>query len=245
MYIENARIDGVTIVPTSDVTIVPTRYGMELELKLELQDGDLYIHTFNMETPIEDIATLCDVVGVQSYGELIGARIRVWVPDYENIQIIGNATDNNKWLHLKQFRRMILHSRIGLLYTGDKKDRKSITRKRGNKMRTKDIYAILKTYEDRLRQRRLDPDYIETLVEQADYLIERELDAECLKYITETFVEKISEHFYLGLNAKKYVNQLSDAFGVSLIRDREIAMRAIGLVVIAGCTGDYPLITNQ
>ena len=42
MYIENARID--------DVTIVPTRYGMELELKLELQEGELYIHTFNMVT---------------------------------------------------------------------------------------------------------------------------------------------------------------------------------------------------
>ena len=106
-------------------------------------------------------------------------------------------------------------------------------------MKTNCIYAILKAYEDRLRQRRLDPDYIETLVEQADYLIEREMDAECLKYITETFVEKISEHFYLGLNVKKYVNQLSDEY------DREIAMRAIGLVVIAGCIGDYPSITNQ
>lgn len=112
-------------------------------------------------------------------------------------------------------------------------------------MKTNCIYAILNAYEGRLRQRRLDPDYIETLVEQADYLIDRELNAECLKYITETFVEKISEHFYLGLNAKKYVNQLSDEFGFSLVRDREIAMRAIGLVVIAGCTGDYPLITNQ
>lgn len=106
-------------------------------------------------------------------------------------------------------------------------------------MKTDCIYAILKTYEGRLRQRRLDPDYIKTLVEQADYLIEREMDTECLKYITETFVEKISEHFYLGLNVKKYVNQLSDEY------DREIAMRAIGLVVIAGCTGDYPLITSQ
>lgn len=106
-------------------------------------------------------------------------------------------------------------------------------------MKTKNIYAILKVYEDRLRQRRLDPDYIETLVEQADYLIERETDTDCMKYITETFVEKISEHFYLGLNAKKYVNQVSDEY------DREIAMRAIGFVVIAGCTSDYPLITNQ
>ena len=243
MYIENARIDDVTIVPTSDVTIVPTRYGMQLELKLELQDGELYTNTFNMVTPIEDIATLCDVVGVQSYGELIGARIRVWVPDYENIQIIGNATDNNKWLHLKQFNRMILHSRIGLLYTGDKKDRKKIERKAENTMKTnynaEYIKGVLKGQEDRLRQRRLNPEYITTLVEQADYLIERETDAECLKYITETFVDKISEHFYLGLNAKKYVNQVSDEY------DREIAMSAIGLVVIAGCTGDYPSITNQ
>ena len=101
------------------------------------------------------------------------------------------------------------------------------------------IKGFLKGQEDRLRQRRLNPDYIETLVEQAEYLITRETDTDCMKYITETFVEKISEHFYLGLNAKKYVNQVSDEY------DREIAMRAIGLVVIAGCTGDYPSITNQ
>lgn len=107
------------------------------------------------------------------------------------------------------------------------------------------IKGFLKGQEDRLRQRRLDPDYIATLVEQADYLIERETDTDCMKYITETFVEKISEHFYLGLNAKKYVNQLSDEFGVAPRRDREIAINAIGNVVIAGCTGDYPLITNQ
>ena len=106
-------------------------------------------------------------------------------------------------------------------------------------MKTNCIYAILKAYEDRLRKRRLDPDYIATLVEQADYLIERETDTDCMKYITETFVEKISEHFYLGLNAKKYVNQVSDEY------DREIAMRAIGIVVIVGCTSDYPSITNQ
>ena len=103
------------------------------------------------------------------------------------------------------------------------------------------IKGFLKGQEDRLRQRRLDPDYIETLVEQAEYLITRETDTDCMKYITETFVEKISEHFYLGLNAKKYVNQVSDDDEY----DREIAMRAIGIVVIAGCTGDYPSITNQ
>lgn len=106
------------------------------------------------------------------------------------------------------------------------------------------IKGFLKGQEERLRQRRLDPDYIETLVEQADYLIERETDPECMKYITETFVEKISEHFYLGLNDKKFVNTL---YGMVLDGEgfREIAMRAIGLVVIAGCTGDYPSITNQ
>ena len=107
------------------------------------------------------------------------------------------------------------------------------------------IKGFLKGQEDRLRQRRLDPDYIETLVEQADYIIEREVDPICLIYITETFVEKISEHFYLGLNAEKYVDQLFDEFDVSVIRDREIAINAIGLVVIAGCTGDYPSLTNQ
>lgn len=227
MYIEKARIVDVTIVPTSDVTIVPTRYGMELELKLESQDGDLYIHTFNMVTPIEDIATLCDVVGVQSYGELINTPIRVGIPDYGYCHIIGNRT-HNKWVDLEGFTVMYLQPGY-----------QTIVKERKQKMKTKYIYEILKVYEGRLRQRRLDPDYIETLVEQADYLIERETDAECLKYITETFVEKISEHFYLGLNVKKYVNQLSDEY------DREIAMRAIGLVVIAGCTGDYPLITNQ
>lgn len=97
----------------------------------------------------------------------------------------------------------------------------------------------------KLRQRRLDPEYITTLVEQFEYLIEREMDTECMKYITETFVEKISEHFYLGLNAKKYVNQFSDEFGVALIRDREIAICVIEHVVLAGCAVDYPLITNQ
>ena len=107
------------------------------------------------------------------------------------------------------------------------------------------IKGFLKGQEDRLRQRRLDPDYIETLVEQADYLIGREMDADCMKYITETFVEKISEHFYLGLNAERYVNQFSDDYGITLAYDRELAIQAIGLVVMAGCTGDYPSITNQ
>lgn len=108
------------------------------------------------------------------------------------------------------------------------------------------IKGFLKGQEDRLRQRRLDPDYIATLVEQADYLIECETDVECLKYITETFVDKISEHFYLGLNAKKYVHQvIRVSRGNCELYDREIAISAIGNVVIAGCTGDYPSITNQ
>lgn len=229
MYIENSRI--------VDVTIVPIRYGMELELKLESQDGDLYIHTFNMVTPIEDIATLCEVVGVQSYGELINTPIRVVIPDYGYCHIIGNRT-RNKWVDLNHFTVMYLQPG----YQTIEKERKI---KMKPNYKAEYIKGFLKGQEDRLRQRRLDPDYIETLVEQADYLIEREMDTECMKYITETFVEKISEHFYLGLNAKKYVNQFSDEFGVALIRDREIAICAIEHVVIAGCTGDYPSITNQ
>lgn len=108
------------------------------------------------------------------------------------------------------------------------------------------IKGFLKGQEDRLRQRRLDPDYIETLVEQAEDLITRETDAECLKYITETFVEKISEHFYLGLDVKKYVNKTFEGICVWYTQSLQVsAMRAIGLVVMAGCTGDYPSITNQ
>lgn len=108
------------------------------------------------------------------------------------------------------------------------------------------IYEILKDYEDKLRQRRLDPDYIATLVEQAEDLIYRETDVDCMLYIAETFVEKISEHFYLGLNVKKYVNILTEDIGVLDIGERRaLALRAIGLVVLAGCAGDYPSITNQ
>jgi hypothetical protein len=145
---------------------------------------------------------------------------------------------------------MILHSSIGLLYTGDKKDRKSITRKVENTMKTnynaEYVKGFLKGQEGRLRQRRLDPDYIETLVEQAEYLIKSETDPICLKYITETFIEKISEHFYLGLNAKKYLSQTFEGIDVANINMlRACAENAIGLVVIAGCTGDYPSITNQ
>ena len=108
------------------------------------------------------------------------------------------------------------------------------------------IKGFLKGQEDRLRQRRLDPEYITTLVEQAVFLIRNEMAPICLKYITETFVEKISEHFYLGLNAKKYVSQTFEGVDIcdcNMLRAR--AEYAIGLVVIAGCTGDYPSITNQ
>ena len=194
MYIENARIVDVTIVPTSDVTIVPTRYGMELELKLELQEGELYIHTFNMVTPIEDIATLCDVVGVQSYGELIGARIRVWVPDYANIQIIGNATDNNKWLHLKQFRRMILHSRIGLLYTEDnEKERVQKKMKDLNKV----IARPYRMTEIRKRFDKLDLVEIDTYIDQGEYFLSKESDEDCRQYIFNTIAREIAEIAYI------------------------------------------------
>ena len=216
MAIKTARIVNVILEPKGG------GYGFGLEL--DLYDGTQYFTPYRNITN-EDLHTLCDVAGVSSGEQLKNTLIRVVIPDYGPIQIIGSRMEN-KWLDVQRFTGMHL------------KHRKQREREE-TKMKTNCIYAILKAYEDRLRQRRLDPDYITTLVEQADYLIEREMDAECLKYITETFVEKISEHFYLGLNVKKYVNQLSDEY------DREIAMRAIGLVVIAGCTGDYPLITNQ
>lgn len=198
MYIEKARIDDVTIVPVSDVTIVPTSFWLELELKLELEDGEHYTTSPKMVTPIEDIATLCDVVGVQSYGELIGARIRVWVPDYENIQIIGNATDDNKWLHLKQFNRMILQSEIGLLYTGDKKDRKSITRK---VIRMKDLNKVIarpyRMTEIRKRFDKLDLVEIDTYLDQGEYFLSKETDEDCRQYIFNTIAREIAEIAYI------------------------------------------------
>ena len=129
MYIENARID--------DVTIVPARHGMDLELKLELQDGELYIHMFNMVTPIEDIATLCDVVGVQSYGELINTPIRVVIPDYGYLHIIGNRT-YNKWVNLEGFTFMCLTPEalyfLDTLKANNRKKKKERKQKNENKL---------------------------------------------------------------------------------------------------------------
>ena len=198
MYIENARICDVTIVPTSDVTIVPTRYGMELELKLALQEG-YYTKTFNMVTPIEDIATLCDVVGVQSYGDLIGARIRVWVPDYGSIHIIGNATDN-KWLHLGKFNRMILQPGIGLLYTGDKKDRIRVKIER-KVIRMKDLNKVIerpyRMTEIRKRFDKLDLVEIDTYLDQGEYFLSKESDEDCRQYIFNTIAREIAEIAYI------------------------------------------------
>ena len=106
------------------------------------------------------------------------------------------------------------------------------------------IKGFVMGQKDRLRLRCLDPDYIITLVAEADFLIEHDTDTDCMKYITETYVEKISKHFHLGLNVKKFVNTLYDIWS-DVEGFREIAIQAIGTVVIAGCTGDYPLITNQ
>lgn len=193
MYIENARIDDVTIVPTSDVTIVPTRYGMEFELKLELQEGELYTHRFNMVTPIEDIATLCDVVGVQSYDELINTPIRVWVPDYGNIQIIGNATDN-KWLHLEQFNRMILQPGVGLLYTEDnEKERVQKKMKDLNKV----IARPYRMTEIRKRFDKLDLVEIDTYLDQGEYFLSKESDEDCRQYIFNTIAREIAEIAYI------------------------------------------------
>lgn len=198
MHIENARICDVTIVPTSDVTIVPTRYGMELELKLALQEG-YYTKTFNMVTPIEDLATLCDVVGVQSYGDLIGARIRVWVPDYGNIQIIGNETDN-KWLHLEHFNRMCLQPGVGLLYTGDKKDRTRVKIERkaiGMKDLNKVIERPYRMTEIRKRFDKLDLVEIDTYLDQGEYFLSKESDEDCRQYIFNTIAREIAEIAYI------------------------------------------------
>ena len=193
MYIENARIVDVTIVPTVDVTIAPPRYGMELELKLELQDGDQYIKTFNMVTPIEDIATLCDVVGVQSYGDLIGALIRVLVPDYGNIQIIGNATDN-KWLHLEHFDRMSLQPGVGSLYTEDnEKERVQKKMKDLNKV----IARPYRMTEIRKRFDKLDLVEIDTYLDQGEYFLSKESDEDCRQYIFNTIAREIAEIAYI------------------------------------------------
>lgn len=187
MHIENARICDVTIVPTSDVTIVPTRYGMELELKLALQEG-YYTKTFNMVTPIEDIATLCDVVGVQSYGELINTPIRVVIPDYGNIQIIGNATDN-KWVDLEGFTFMYVQP--GCL---------TIEKERvQNKM--KDLNKVIarpyRMTEIRKRFDKLDLVEIDTYLDQGEYFLSKETDEDCRQYIFNTIAREIAEIAYI------------------------------------------------
>ena len=188
MYIENARIYDVTIVPTSDVTIVPTRYGMELELKLELQDGELYIHTFNMVTPIEDIATLCDVVGVQSYGELINTPIRVVIPDYGHCQIIGNRT-HNKWVDLNHFTFMYLQPGY-----------QTIVKERAQK-KMKDLNKVIerpyRMTEIRKRFDKLDLVEIDTYLDQGEYFLSKETDEDCRQYIFNTIAREIAEIAYI------------------------------------------------
>ena len=188
MYIENARIDDVTIVPTSDVTIVPTRYGMELELKLESQDGDLYIHTFNMVTPIEDIATLCDVVGVQSYGELINTPIRVVIPDYGYSHIIGNRTQN-KWVDLNHFTFMYLQPGY-----------QTIVKERAQK-KMKDLNKVIarpyRMTEIRKRFDKLDLVEIDTYLDQGEYFLSKETDEDCRQYIFNTIAREIAEIAYI------------------------------------------------
>lgn len=179
MYIENARI--------VDVTIGPKRYGVELELKLELQDGELYIHTFNMATPIEDRDTLFDVVGVSSWGQLTNAPIRVVIPDYGFIQIIGNATDN-KWVDLEWFT-------FGYLQHGYL----TIEKERKNKM--KDLNKVIerpyRMTEIRKRFDKLDLVEIDTYLDQGEYFLSKESDEECRQYIFNTIAREIAEIAYI------------------------------------------------
>lgn len=188
MYIENARIVGVTIIPTRDITIVPTRYGVELELKLELQDGELYIHTFNMATPIEDRDTLFDVVGVSSWGQLTNAPIRVVIPDYGFIQIIGNAT-SNKWVDLEQFTFMYLQPE--LLTTEKERVRKKM------KDLNKVIARPYRMTEIRKRFDKLDLVEIDTYIDQGEYFLSKESDEECRQYIFNTIAREIAEIAYI------------------------------------------------
>lgn len=189
MYIENARICDVTIVPTSDVTIVPTRYGMGLELTLESQDEDLYIHMFNMVTPIEDIATLCDVVGVQSYGELINTSIRVVIPDYGHAHIIGNRTDN-KWVDLEGFTFMYVQPEY---LTTEKREREEMKMKDLNKV----IARPYRMTEIRKRFDKLDLVEIDTYLDQGEYFLSKESDEDCRQYIFNTIAREIAEIAYI------------------------------------------------
>lgn len=188
MYIENARIYDVTIVPTSDVTIVPTRYGQELELTLELQEGEFYTHMFNMVSPIENIATLCDVVGVQSYGELINTPIRVVIPDYGHCQIIGNRT-HNKWVDLEGFTFMYLQPEC----LTREKERAQKKMKDLNKV----IARPYRMTEIRKRFDKLDLVEIDTYLDQGEYFLSKETDEDCRQYIFNTIAREIAEIAYI------------------------------------------------
>lgn len=227
-----------------DTLITPFCGMYEFALKLDMNDGLCYL-TPNILITNEDIATICDVVGVKSADELKNTHIRIMVCNSTKMQMIGNAT-YDQWVDITRIDNMSFMWG----HEDPPMEDKNITRKVENTMKTnynaEYIKGFLKGQEDRLRQRRLDPDYIETLIEQSEYLIRSEMDPICLKYITLTFVEKISEHFYLGLNAKKYLTQTFEGIDVADIHMlRARAENAIGLVVVAGCTGDYPSITNQ
>ncbi len=188
MYIENARIYDLTIVPVSDVTIVPTRYWMELEITLELQDGERYTHCFNMATPIENIATLCDVVGVQSYGDLFNAPIRVVIPDYGHCQIIGNIT-YNKWVDLEGFTFMYLQPE----YLTIEKEREQKKMKDLNKV----IERPYRMTEIRKRFDKLDLVEIDTYLDQGEYFLSKETDEDCRQYIFNTIAREIAEIAYI------------------------------------------------
>lgn len=188
MYIEKARIDDVTIVPVSDVTIVPTSFWLELELKLELEDGEHYTTSPKMVTPVEDIATLCDVVGVQSYGELIGAHIRV-LRDYSNvIHIIGNRT-HNKWVDLNHFTFMYLQPGY-----------QTIVKERAQK-KMKDLNKVIarpyRMTEIRKRFDKLDLVEIDTYLDQGEYFLSKETDEDCRQYIFSTIAREIAEIAYI------------------------------------------------
>lgn len=235
MEIKDARIVTAFLKKKGDL--------YEFLLDIDLYDGIRYVAPYLLITH-EELCTFFDVVGVRSGVSVRNTPIRVLGDDKGEVLLVGNSMDN-KWVDLKSFEIMRVKGETVVPHTEDnEKERWK------NTMKTNDnaeyIYEILKDYDDKLRQRRLDPDYIATMVEQAEDLIYRETDVDCMLYIAETFVEKISEHFYLGLNVKKYVTILSEDIGVLNIGERRaLALRAIGLVVFAGCTGDYPSITNQ
>lgn len=180
MYIENARI--------VDVIIGPKRYWVELELTLESQDDDLYIHTFNMATPIEDRDTLFDVVGVSSWGQLKNAPIRVVIPDYGHAHIIGNVTDN-KWVDLEGFT--LMYAQPELLTTEKERTRKKM------KDLNKVIARPYRMTEIRKRFDKLDLVEIDTYLDQGEYFLSKESDEDCRQYIFNTIAREIAEIAYI------------------------------------------------